>query len=180
MGEFFGREKWNSKTQIWGQSEGIHNPGHDFGLSRSFFPRLWTKGISLRWLHICWKVDEKCLFTISYLMIFILQGSPFTALVSQNLELMTNSFCFKPTQLLAIPGTGVSNGVGVRLFSTGNISSLGWEINWSSSALCGDQINGNISISNAFKLDDQHSHTLENQQISGVAVIKIKLLGDEH
>ena len=150
MGEFFGREKWNSKTQIWGQSEGVHNPGHDF-------PRLWTKRISLRWLHICWKVDEKCLFTISYLMIFILQGSPFTALVSQNLELMTNSFCFKPTQLLAIPGTGVSNGVGVRLFSTGN-----------------------ISISNAFKLDDQHSHTLENQQISGVAVIKIKLLGDEH
>ena len=87
-------------------------------------------------------------------MIFILQDPPLTALVSQNLELMTNSFCFKPTQLSAIPGTGVSNGVGVRLFSTSNISSLAWEINWSSSALCGDQISGNISILNAFKLDD--------------------------
>ena len=28
-----------------------------------------------------------------------------SSLVSQNLELMTNSFCFKPTQLSAIPGT---------------------------------------------------------------------------
>ena len=94
-------------------------------------------------------------------MIFILQDPPLTALVSQNLELMTNSFCFKPTQLSAIPGTGVSNGVGVRLFSTGNISSL----NKSSSALCGDQISSNISISNAFELDDQHSYFL-HQKIS--------------
>ena len=71
MGEFFGREKWNSKTQIWGQSEGIHNPGHDF-------PRLWTKRISLRWLHICWKVDENVfsLFPISWFSFYRALPSP--------------------------------------------------------------------------------------------------------
>ena len=160
MGEIVGGERWNSETQIWGQSKWIQNPGPDFGLSRSFFPRLWTKRIFLRWLHICWKVDERCLFTISYLIIFILQGSPFTALVSQNLELMTNSFCFKPTQLSAISGTRAWNGVGADYFPGIKSPHRAERSIGAHLFFMVIKFSGNISILNAFKLDDQHSYFL--------------------
>ena len=157
MGEIVGGEKWNSKT-LWGQSEGVQNPGHDFMLSRSF--------------HACGQRGSPWDEVIAHLLKGGRKMSFYYFLFSFYRALPSPPLCHRIWSWWRI--VSVSNQLNSRPFQV-----LEHEMVWGSDYFPGIKsphraqrsigahlffmvikFSGNISILNAFKLDDQHSYFL--------------------